>query len=124
VSTFDQTVGLPTQEKCVIPEASAAEWFVTGFAKRSGITAKCDFATESQRLPATIETALFRVLQESLTNVHRYSGPPEVSVRFLRAAEVVTLEIRDIGHGMSSDSLNRLAEASPETGVGLAGMRD
>jgi two-component system, NarL family, sensor kinase len=58
--------------------ASAAQWYVEGFAKRSGIKVKFDLATERERLPIAIETALFRVLQESLTNVHRHSGASTV----------------------------------------------
>jgi len=104
--------------------SAAAQWYAEGFAKRSGIKARLDFATEPERLPIAIETALFRVLQESLTNVHRYSGSPEVSLRFQRQAEAVILEIADSGRGIPLELLNRLREASPETGVGLAGMRE
>ena len=103
---------------------AAAQWYVEGFAQRSGITAKLDFATELERLPIEIETALFRVLQESLTNVHRYSGSPEVSIRFQRQAETVILEITDCGRGIPTELLSRLREASSESGVGLAGMRE
>ena len=71
-----------------------------------------------------IETALFRVLQESLTNVHRHSGAVEVSIRFQYQAETVMLEIRDCGRGIPTELLNRLRETSPEVGVGLAGMRE
>src|SRR5271154_2881779 len=73
--------------------SAAAEWYVEGFAKRSGINAELDFGTDGERLPIAIETALFRVLQESLTNVHRYSGSSVVSVRFQREAEAAILEI-------------------------------
>jgi two-component system, NarL family, sensor kinase len=79
---------------------AAAEWFVEGFVKRSGISAKLDFRTESERLPLAIETVLFRVLQECLTNVHRYSGSPEVSVRFQRQGDTVILEVADRGCGI------------------------
>jgi signal transduction histidine kinase len=103
---------------------AAAQWYVEGFAQRSGITAKLDFATELERLPIEIETALFRVLQESLTNVHRYSGSPEVSIRFQRQAQTVILEITDCGRGIPTELLSRLHEASSESGVGLAGMRE
>jgi signal transduction histidine kinase len=103
---------------------SAAQWYVDGFAKRSGIKVKVDLATALERLPIAIETALFRVLQESLTNVHRHSGALEVSVCFLRQAETATLEIRDCGRGIPTERLNRLREASSETGVGLAGMHE
>jgi signal transduction histidine kinase len=93
-------------------------------AQRSGITAKLDFATKPERLPMEIETALFRVLQESLTNVHRYSGSPDVSIRFEHQPEVVILEIADSGLGIQPELLNRLREASSESGVGLAGIRE
>lgn len=103
---------------------SAAQWYVDGFAKRSGIKVRLDLATKRERLPITIETALFRVLQESLTNVHRHSGALEVSIRFQYQAETVVLEIRDCGRGIPTELLRRLREASSETGVGLAGMRE
>ncbi len=105
---------------------SAAEWFVDGFGKRSGIKVKLDLdlATKHERMPIRIETALFRVLQESLTNVHRHSGASEVSIRFQYQAETVMLEIRDCGRGIPMERLPRLREAYVETGVGLAGMRE
>jgi signal transduction histidine kinase len=103
---------------------SAAQWYVDGFGKRSGIKVKLDLATKHERLPITIETALFRVLQESLTNVHRHSGALEVSIRFQYQAETVMLEIRDCGRGIPTELLSRLREASSEAGVGLAGMRE
>ncbi|HEY6764666.1 MAG TPA: sensor histidine kinase [Candidatus Sulfotelmatobacter sp.] len=104
--------------------ACAAEWFVEGFAKRSGIKVKSKLAKERQRLPITIETALFRVLQESLTNVHRHSGALEVSIVYQLQAENVILEINDCGHGIGKERLELLRGASAETGVGLAGMRE
>jgi two-component system, NarL family, sensor kinase len=103
---------------------SAAQWYVDGFGKRSGIKVTLDLAIKRERLPITIETALFRVLQESLTNVHRHSGALEVSIRFQYQAETVLLEIRDCGRGIPMERLTRLREASSETGVGLAGMRE
>jgi two-component system, NarL family, sensor kinase len=62
--------------------ACAAEWYVEGFAKRTGIKVALDIATSQKRLPLGIEVALFRVLQESLTNVHRHSGASAVSIYF------------------------------------------
>ena len=104
--------------------SAAAEWYVEGFAKRSGINAKLDLGRDSERLPIAIEIALFRVLQESLTNVHRYSGSPVVNVRFQREAETAILEIADCGCGIPVELLQRLAQGSAENGVGLAGMRE
>jgi hypothetical protein len=100
----------------------AAQWYIEGFARRSGMKVRLDFAPQVERLPDTIETALFRVLQESLTNVHRHSGASEVEVRFLRQARVVILEVRDYGRGIPEKLLRRLGQSVQDSGVGLAGM--
>jgi two-component system NarL family sensor kinase len=102
----------------------AAEWYVEGFAKRSGINVSLTLATDRERLPITMEIALFRVLQESLTNVHRHSGASQVSVCFQRHSATAILEVRDFGHGIPADRLARLRGTSAQTGVGLAGMRE
>jgi hypothetical protein len=104
--------------------ACAAEWYVEGFAKRTRISAKSDIATPQRRLPFGTEIALFRILQESLTNVHRHSGASEVRVCFVQQPEQITLEIHDDGCGIPAERLGRLRETSAETGVGLAGMRE
>jgi signal transduction histidine kinase len=102
----------------------AAEWYVEGFAKRSGIKIKLDLATDRVRLPIPMEIALFRVLQESLTNVHRHSKAKQAAVYFHRHSEMAILEIRDSGCGIPAERLLRLRETSADTGVGLAGMRE
>jgi signal transduction histidine kinase len=104
--------------------ACAAEWYIEGFAKRSGVNVSMDIATDHERLPTSMEIALFRVLQESLTNVHRHSGAAQVRVYFRHQLEKIILEIRDDGCGIPAERLLRLREASAETGVGLAGMRE
>ena len=103
---------------------SAAKWYVEGFAKRSGMKVRLDFAPEVERLPDTIETALFRVLQESLTNVHRHSGTSEVDVRFWREAQTAILEVRDYGRGIPEELLSGWGQTVLDSGVGLAGMRE
>jgi two-component system, NarL family, sensor kinase len=104
--------------------ACAAEWYIEGFAKRSGINVKADIANSPARLPRRVEIALFRVLQESLTNVHRHSGASEASIHFQHEAEAAILEIRDFGKGITEERLSLLSTASAETGVGLDGMRE
>ena len=101
---------------------SAAQWYIEGFARRSGMKVRIDFAPDVERLPDAIETALFRVLQESLTNVHRHSGTSEVEVRFLREADAVILEVRDYGRGIPQKLLSGLGQSARDSGVGLAGM--
>ena len=104
--------------------ACAAEWYIEGFAKRSGIEVKADLPKSQARLPKSVEIVLFRVLQESLTNVHRHSGASQVSIHFQLRAEGAILEIRDFGIGIAEERLRLLNRASAETGVGLAGMRE
>jgi len=104
--------------------ACAAEWYIEGFAKRSGITVQAEIARSRVRMPKNVEIALFRVLQESLTNVHRHSGASNASIHFQHEADAVMLEIRDFGKGIPEERLQLLHGVSAETGVGLAGMRE
>ena len=104
--------------------ACAAEWYIEGFSKRSGINVKAEIANSRERLPRKMEVALFRVLQESLTNVHRHSGASDAIVHFKHQPEAVILEIKDFGKGIPEERLRLLSGASAETGVGLAGMRE
>jgi len=102
----------------------AAQWYLEGFAQRSGMKVRMDFAQDVKRLPGTIEVALFRVLQESLTNVRRHSGSCEVDVCFHREAEAAILEVRDYGCGMPEELLSSLDGSVCHSGVGLAGMSE
>jgi signal transduction histidine kinase len=104
--------------------ASAARWYVEGFSQRSGIQVNLDFPSGFERLPNDVEMVLFRVLQESLTNVHRHSGASIVDIEFERNADSVILEVRDNGHGIAPELLDRLRKTTAGSGVGLAGMRE
>jgi signal transduction histidine kinase len=104
--------------------ACAAEWYIEGFAKRSGITVKTEIANSRARLPKNIEIALFRVLQESLTNIHRHSEASNAAILFQYDAEAAILEVRDFGKGIAQERLHLLRGVSAESGVGLAGMRE
>jgi PAS domain S-box-containing protein len=104
--------------------ASAAKWFVNGFSQRSGIPVNFDLAPNFPRLPEALEIALFRVLQESLTNVHRHSraGGAEIKVE-LRPTEVM-LEVADRGRGIPAQILVPIQKNGMQAGMGLAGMRE
>jgi two-component system, NarL family, sensor kinase len=104
--------------------ACAAEWYIEGFAKRSGINVQANIANTRARLPRNVEIALFRVLQESLTNIHRHSGASDASIQLLHEGDAVILEIRDFGKGIPEERLRLIHGVSAETGVGLAGMRE
>jgi PAS domain S-box-containing protein len=104
--------------------ASAASWFVAGFSQRSGIPVSLDLPPDLQRLPDVIEIALFRVLQESLTNVHRHSRAKSAEISVDADAEQVTIEIRDHGRGMPPHIIRQIEAETSKLGVGLAGMRE
>jgi PAS domain S-box-containing protein len=104
--------------------ASAASWFVTGFAQRSGIPVSLDLPEDMPRLSEAVEIALFRVLQESLTNVHRHSQAPSAEIKVEADAEQITIEIRDHGKGLPRQVLQQVEGGGIKLGVGLAGMRE
>ncbi len=103
--------------------ASAATWFIDGFNKRSPIQVKLHLP-EHIRLPSAVEIVLFRVLQESLTNVTRHSGTSIVEV-FLESNErSVLLSVRDYGRGISAEDLLKINRTGGDIGVGISGMRE
>lgn len=104
--------------------AFAAKWYLDGFAQRSGIQVTSEIPDDTVRLPHSVELALFRVLQECLTNIHRHSGSTRAEVSIERTAHEVTLRIRDYGKGVSPKLLERFRASGSHTGVGLAGMRE
>jgi two-component system NarL family sensor kinase len=104
--------------------ACAAEWYIEGFAKRSGINVQADVEKPCGRLSKRVEIVLFRMLQESLTNVHRHSRAADVRVHFRHAAHAVVLQVQDSGCGIPEEDLRLLRIGGAKTGVGLAGMRE
>jgi signal transduction histidine kinase len=104
--------------------ASAARWYVEGFAKRSGIPTSLDLPEDMGRLPEALELALFRVLQESLTNVHRHSKSPKADVSLRVFSNEIVLRIRDYGKGIPPEVLGLFRHNRTHGGVGLAGMRE
>ena len=102
---------------------SAMKWFVEEFGKRSGI--QVTLASEcSHRLPTSVETMLFRVVQEALTNIHKHSGSPTAEVFLRTNSGDVVLEVNDHGRGMPKELLERAGNRASVAGVGLAGMRE
>ena len=82
--------------------ASALSWYTEGFSKRSGIDVRLVIPQEFDRLPREMETDLFRIVQESLSNIHRHSGSNTASVRLEKQTTQVVLQIRDQGRGIQS----------------------
>ena len=104
--------------------ASAAEWYTEGFAQRSGVKVDVQIPSDRLRMPPEVELALFRILQESLTNIHRHSKSANAEVSLAIASHQAVLTIRDSGKGITPEQLARFQSDGANAGVGLAGMRE
>jgi len=93
--------------------------YATGFASRSGLKITVEISNDVGRLQGNREIALFRIVQESLSNVHRHSGSPTVSISLFRDKQDVVLEIADQGRGM-----DRGEDGKIRYGVGLRSMQE
>jgi PAS domain S-box-containing protein len=104
---------------------SAIPWYLEGFTKRSGIETTFEISADFDRLPGDLELVLFRVLQESLTNVHRHSGSPTATVRLQAEDRAIVLQISDHGKGIPTHhSEDRGRDGMGALGVGLRGMSE
>ena len=100
---------------------SAVKWYAEGFAERSAIKVELQIDPDFGRLPGEMEIALFRVVQECLTNIHRHSGGSSASIRLSRNPERISIEISDSGKGIP---LGRLREGKVVMGVGMMGIQE
>jgi signal transduction histidine kinase len=98
--------------------------YCDGFAERSGIRVDLALPPDIGRLPKEVETTLFRVMQESLTNVHRHSGSRTASIRLTCGPTDVRLEVQDTGRGLPPGILQGGGSFAVGVGVGNAGMRE
>ena len=104
---------------------SAIPWYLDGFSARSGIKTTFTVGADFARLPRDRELALFRVLQESLTNVHRHSGSETAEVRLRTMDGMSILEIEDKGRGVSPLLLEQAGQDwMGALGVGVRGMTE
>jgi len=101
---------------------AAIPWYLDGFSARSGIVTTFEVGDDFDRLHPDSELALFRVLQESLTNIHRHSGSPSANIRLGTREKMVFLEIKDQGKGLPPGLLGQDGTSAP--GVGLRGMNE
>jgi signal transduction histidine kinase len=103
--------------------SSALRWYVEGFALRSKIKVDLDLPDKFRRLPRESETAIFRVVQECLTNIHRHSQSPIARIRLRQHDRQVMVEIEDRGKGIPPEKQIQMASAGAP-GVGIRGMRE
>jgi two-component system NarL family sensor kinase len=103
--------------------ASAIRWYVDGFSERSKITVDLDIPEEFGRLSHEMEIAIFRMVQECLTNIHRHSGGTSAAIRVREEDRHLRIEIQDQGNGIPVEKQVQLS-SSGRTGVGFRGMRE
>jgi signal transduction histidine kinase len=104
--------------------ASAAKWFIEGFSKRTGIQVTVDISKQAERLPRDLELVLFRILQETLTNIQRHSKSTRAIVSVEAKSEQVSMSVRDYGEGIPKEMLADLEANGAPGGVGLAGISE
>jgi two-component system, NarL family, sensor kinase len=110
----------PLLDECGL--ASALYSYVEGLAERSHIAIALDVAPNVGRLPSDLELAIFRVVQECLTNIHRHSGSETALIRITRDGKSVRTEVQDQGKGISPGRLSEIQ--SQRSGVGITGIRE
>jgi PAS domain S-box-containing protein len=102
--------------------SSALRWYIDGLAERSGLSIELNIPDNLERLAPEVELAIFRLVQECLTNIHRHSGSKTAVIRIAREANKIYAEVQDHGKGISQE---RLAEVQSQgAGVGIRGMRE
>jgi signal transduction histidine kinase len=102
--------------------SGALRWYVAGLSKRSGIAITLELDEALGRLPRELEAAVFHIVQESLTNIHRHSGSKTATLRIARIDGRLSLDIEDEGSGIPADILREIQTRG--SGVGIAGMRE
>jgi signal transduction histidine kinase len=103
--------------------ASALRWYVDGFSERSKIKIEVDIPADFLRLADEMEMAVFRMVQECLTNIHRHSGATSAAIRISQVDGHFLVEVRDTGKGIPVEKQLQL-RSSGQTGLGFRGMRE
>jgi signal transduction histidine kinase len=103
--------------------ASALRWYVEGFAERSKIKVDLEIPADFERLGRESETAIFRTVQECLTNIHRHSQSPTARIRIAASDGHVCVEVEDRGKGIPPEKQSEMASTGTP-GVGVRGMRE
>jgi PAS domain S-box-containing protein len=101
---------------------SALSWYIRGLEERSGLEIEFKISEEFGRLPRDLELAVFRVVQECLTNIHRHSGSKSAVIEIERELERLVVEVRDRGKGIPAEKLAEIQ--SKGAGVGIRGIRE
>jgi signal transduction histidine kinase len=104
--------------------ASAAKWFIEGYSKRTGIEVSVNISLQVERLPRDLELVLFRILQETLTNIQRHSKSARATVSVESKHQNVSMVVRDYGEGIPKEIMANFEVNGIQPGVGLAGISE
>jgi two-component system, NarL family, sensor kinase len=102
---------------------SAVRWYVDGFSERSNIKVDLEIPSDFPRLPNDTELAIFRIVQECLTNIHRHSGSSTAAIRILQEGGRLLVQVQDNGRGIPQPKQRELMD-SGRGGVGFGGIRE
>jgi PAS domain S-box-containing protein len=102
--------------------SGAIQWYIQGLAERSDLKIELFIPKDFRRLPGDTEVAIFRIVQECLTNIHRHSGSKTATIRLSTDSNGVSLEIQDEGKGIPAEKLTGIQ--TQRSGVGIAGIRE
>ena len=122
IRTMSHLLHPPLLDECgLLP---AIRWYAEGFAQRSNIKVTLELDEDLGRLERDLETTIFRVLQECLTNIHRHSRSKTACIRIVRSPTEVRLEVSDEGRGITSGKISEMRSNGGNIGVGTVGMRE
>ncbi|HEX3377487.1 MAG TPA: ATP-binding protein, partial [Candidatus Acidoferrales bacterium] len=110
----------PLLDECGL--ALALDWYTQGLKERSGLDISLKISQELGRLPNTVELAIFRVVQECLTNIHRHSGSKYAEIDISNASDTIIVQVKDHGKGISAKKLAEIRSSGKSLGIG--GMRE
>jgi PAS domain S-box-containing protein len=120
IRTVSYLLHPPLLDENGLPDA--LRWYTEGLVQRSDLKIVLDISTDFERLPDAVEMALFRIVQECLTNIHRHSRAKTATIRLARGVSTAVLEVRDDGVGIAKDTLASIL--TQRSGVGMAGIRE
>jgi len=120
IRTISYLLHPPLLDETGLPEA--IRWYIKGLVERSDLKIDLHIPKDFGRLPDDVEVALFRIVQECLTNIHRHSGGKTATIRLSHNIATVSLQIQDDGRGIPEKTL--VAIRTQRSGVGMTGMRE
>ena len=104
--------------------ASAAKWFIEGYTQRTGVAVSVDIPAHIDGISRHVELALFRILQEALTNIHRHSKSAKADVSVRVGSRNISMLVRDYGKGIPRETLTNFRAQGTHVGVGLSGIKE